>query len=65
MRQPRPCYVLELISEEATPFPVTFLSSPLPTFARSLQLPVLQLNPVGRGGEDSVSLRSGKQSCQR
>ena len=61
MRQPPLSYVLELIHEEATLFPV---SSPLPTFAWSLWLSELQLNP-GRGERAEWAWHSGKSNCQR
>ena len=61
MRQPPFSYGLELTHEEATLFPV---SSPLPTFAWSLWLSELQLNP-GRGERAEWALHSGKWNCQR
>ena len=61
MRQPPLCYAVELIHEEATPFPV---SSPLPTGARSLWLSELQLSP-GRGERAEWALHSGKWNYQR
>ena len=61
MRQPPLSYVLELIHEEATLFPV---SSPLLTFAWSLWLSELQLNP-GREERAEWAWHSGKSNCQR